>query len=141
MRTAFALAALLAASASAQNLGTLTAEEHLPLTWQDCTSGSCSDQTGYIVLDSNWRWTHDVVSFPTFIFFYYGSFLCRRQASSTNCYTGNEWDPALCPDSTTCTENCAIDGVDQATWDGTYSIASSGSEISLKFVTQGPYST
>ncbi len=74
------------------------------------------------MLDSNWRWTHD-------------------RSTTTNCYTGNEWDPTLCPDSSTCTANCAIDGVSSGDWGGTYGATSSGSELSLRFVTQGPYST
>ena len=73
----------------------MTPEQPLPLTWEECTTdGGCTSMQGAVVLDSNWRWTHAV-------------------DSATNCYTGNEWDPTLCPDSQTCTENCAIDGVDQ----------------------------
>ena len=38
------------------------------------------------------------------------------------------------------TENCAIDGVDAADWDSTYGGATNGAELSLKFVSEGPYS-
>jgi len=60
------------AAARAQQAGTLTAETHPSLTWEKCTSGgSCTEQSGSVVIDANWRWVHDV-------------------SSSTNCYTGNE---------------------------------------------------
>ncbi|KAJ7834665.1 cellulase [Mycena leptocephala] len=53
-------------------------------------------------------------------------------SSTTNCYTGNTWDTTLCPDPTTCAANCALDGADYA---GTYGITSSGTALTLKFVT------
>merc|ERR1711921_11082 len=74
-----------------------------------------------IVLDSNWRWTH-------------------TPGTTTNCYTGNEWDQSLCPDAATCTQNCGLDGVDSVDWEGTYGVSSSGNKATLKFVTEGPYS-
>merc|ERR1712018_615050 len=58
----------------------------------------------------------------------------------TNCYTGNEWDQELCADAASCTENCALDGIDDATWEGTYGVNIEGSDMTLSFVTQGPYS-
>jgi len=68
---------------------------------------------------SNWRWTHQV-------------------GSSTNCYTGNEWDTSLCPDPVTCARNCALDGAD---YQGTYGITASGDQLGIKLVTKGQYST
>ncbi|KAJ6583518.1 major cellobiohydrolase [Mycena vulgaris] len=53
-------------------------------------------------------------------------------SSTTNCYTGNTWDTSLCADPTTCAANCALDGADYAC---TYGITSSGSALTLKFVT------
>ena len=38
------------------------------------------------------------------------------------------------------TENCVIDGVDNADWQSTYGGKTSGNELSLDFVTNGPYS-
>jgi len=109
-------------SVLSQNIGTQKTEEPLPISWQECNSpGSCSSFNGGVVLDANWRWTHKVGDY-------------------VNCYTGNEWDPEFCPDAATCTENCAIDGVDAADWAGTYGGATSGDELSLKFVTEGAYS-
>nr|ADB85437.1 GH7 family protein [Limnoria quadripunctata] len=101
-----------------QQAGTETEEYHLPLTWEN----GGSSVSASVVIDSNWRWTHST-------------------EDTTNCYDGNEWDSTLCPDADTCTENCAIDGVDQGTWGDTYGITSSGSQITLTFVTEGEYST
>ncbi|OSD03057.1 glycoside hydrolase family 7 protein [Trametes coccinea BRFM310] len=119
----FPAAALLSLSflaiAYGQQVGTLTAENHPKLSVQQCSAGgSCQTLQRSVVLDSNWRWLHDV-------------------SSSTNCYTGNTWDTSLCPDPQTCAQNCALDGADYA---GTYGITTSGNQLSLKFVTQGPYS-
>ncbi|KAL4928327.1 glycoside hydrolase family 7 protein [Aspergillus undulatus] len=98
----------------AQQAGTLQEEVHPPLTWQRCAAGgTCTDVQGSVVLDSNWRWTHSV-------------------DGSTNCYTGNTWDATLCPDNESCAANCAIDGAD---YEGTYGITSSGSSLTLQFVT------
>ncbi|KAI5816675.1 cellulose 1,4-beta-cellobiosidase precursor [Pyronema omphalodes] len=106
--------------ASGQNIGTNTAESHPQLRSQTCTKGSgCSTQSTSVVLDSNWRWLHN-------------------NGGSTNCYTGNSWDSTLCPDPVTCAKNCALDGAD---YSGTYGITSTGDALTLKFVTQGPYST
>ncbi|KAF5391986.1 hypothetical protein D9757_003304 [Collybiopsis confluens] len=97
-----------------QQPGTNTAETHPPLSWQKCTApGSCTTQSGSVVLDSNWRWTHAVGGY-------------------TNCYTGNTWNATVCPDGTTCAKNCAIDGAD---YTGTYGITASGNALTLKFVT------
>jgi cellulose 1,4-beta-cellobiosidase len=104
------------AVAYAQQVGTNTAETHPPMTWQKCTTaGGCVNQNGQVVLDANWRWVHNV-------------------GGSTNCYTGNTWNTALCPDDVTCAANCALDGADYA---GTYGITSSGNSLKLDFVTTG----
>ncbi|CAL5873532.1 uncharacterized protein PFLUO_LOCUS7812 [Penicillium psychrofluorescens] len=102
------------AAARAQQAGTLTTETHPSLTWEKCASGgSCTEQSGYVVVDANWRWVHDI-------------------NSSTNCYTGNTWDATLCPDDTTCAANCALDGAD---YSGTYGVTTDGSALTLGFVT------
>ncbi|KAI0316201.1 cellobiohydrolaseI [Amylostereum chailletii] len=103
-----------------QQVGTLQAEVHPTLSTQTCTAGgSCTTKANKIVLDSNWRYLH-------------------QTSSSTNCYTGNEWDTTLCPDPSTCATNCAVDGAD---YTGTYGITTSSNELTLKFVTDGPFST
>jgi len=121
MKLALLLIALPAAVLS-QNAGTQKQETPLPIKWSECTApGSCTEKDGLVVLDSNWRWTHEA-------------------GTATNCYTGNEWDPNFCPDAATCTQNCVIDGVDNADWQSTYGGATNGNELSLDFVTNGPYS-
>lgn len=68
---ALLFSALLSVS-RAQQAGTLQEETHPALTWQRCeASGTCTEVSGSVVLDSNWRWAHSV-------------------DDSTNCYTGNE---------------------------------------------------
>merc|ERR1712212_284336 len=106
-----------------QQLGHQKSEDTLDLKFEKCTlNGGCKKTKGGVTLDSNWRWTHKVNDYK-------------------NCYTGNTWDKTLCPDAKTCTKNCALDGVDYATWAGTYGVhIYDGDTVELKFVTQGPYS-
>jgi cellulose 1,4-beta-cellobiosidase len=104
-----------AAIACAQQIGNFTAENHPSLTWQKCTkTGGCTTVSGSVVLDANWRWTHKV-------------------GSPTNCYTGNKWDTSVCSTNTDCATQCALDGAEYAK---TYGITTSGSALTLKFVTQ-----
>lgn len=120
MYSKIAAASALVVAARAQQACTLTTETHPSMTWSKCsTGGSCSTVSGSVTVDANWRWTHSV-------------------DSSTNCYTGNEWDSSYCPDGTTCASKCCVDGADYA---GTYGATTSGNALNLKFVTQGPYST
>lgn len=114
-----ALAFALAACARAQQKGTEQAEVHPPMTTYECASdGSCTPDTSTsITLDANWRWTHIV-------------------GSTTNCYTGDEWDTTACPDPVTCAANCAIDGAD---YPGTYGIQVNGDAMSIRLVTVGQY--
>jgi len=113
-RKAALVAFSLVAVGYAQQAGTQPAETHPSLTWETCTTGgSCTSNAGSVTLDSNWRWVHTTTGY-------------------TNCYTGNTWDATLCPDGTTCAENCAVDGAD---YEDTYGITSSGSDLTLKFVT------
>lgn len=110
---------LLFAAARAQLAGTLTAENHPGMSWQRCANrNSCSTVNGKVVLDSNWRWLHD-------------------KNGATNCYNGNTWDNALCPNNAQCTSNCALDGAD---YSGTYGVTAGGNSLKLQFVTNGPYS-
>ena len=99
---------------SGQQVGTQQAEVHPTLSSQQCTtSGGCKTLNTKVVLDANWRWVHTTSGY-------------------TNCYTGNEWDTSLCPDGATCAANCALDGAD---YQGTYGITSTGTALTLKFVT------
>ncbi|TRM70190.1 glycoside hydrolase family 7 protein [Schizophyllum amplum] len=113
--TAALFSLALAAVASAQQVGNLTAESHPSLTWQQCTSSGCTDVDASITIDANWRWLHTVEGYA-------------------NCYTGNEFDDSVCTDGVTCASSCALDGAD---YSGTYGITTSGDALSLKFVTSG----
>ncbi|KAI1846612.1 hypothetical protein JX265_009084 [Neoarthrinium moseri] len=110
-------AASLAGFVSAQQVGTQTAENHPSLSWSKCTSSGCSSTNGKVVVDANWRWLHDT-------------------SSTTNCYDGNEWT-SVCSSATDCTTKCALEGAD---YSGTYGVTTSGNAMTLKFVTNGPYS-
>ncbi|KAG9025122.1 Exoglucanase 1 [Tulasnella sp. JGI-2019a] len=112
--SAILLSASLFAVGRAQQVGTQLAETHPSLTWSKCTkTGGCTQQAGKVVLDANWRWVHTTTGY-------------------TNCYTGNQWDASICPDPTTCAANCALDG---AAYGSTYGISTSGTALTLKFVT------
>lgn len=114
--------ALFAGVAFAQQRGAQTEEFHPKFTLQQCDHvNGCSEESGQVTIDSNWRWVH-------------------KTGSTTNCYTGNKWDTSLCPDVDSCTENCALEGVDSNTWSGTYGVHQYQNGVQLDFVTQGPYS-
>jgi cellulose 1,4-beta-cellobiosidase len=92
------------------------------MSWSQCTGKggkSCTQKSGSITLDANWRWAHVTSGY-------------------TNCYTGNEWNTTTCADNTKCAQNCAVDGAD---YSGTYGIKASGNSLSLTLVTKGSYST
>lgn len=112
-KNAIILGSLLA-TAGAQQIGTYTAETHPSLSWSTCKSGgSCTTNAGSITLDANWRWVHGV-------------------NTSTNCYTGNTWNSAICDTDASCAQDCALDGAD---YSGTYGITTSGNSLRLDFVT------
>ncbi|KAF1789773.1 Concanavalin A-like lectin/glucanase domain [Phytophthora cactorum] len=114
-----ATASLAATITLAQQAGSNTAETHPSLTTQSCTSSECMNEDTSIVLDANWRWLY-------------------KEGTSTNCYTGNEWDTDICSDPETCASNCALDGAD---YTGTYGITADTDSLTLKLVTKGSYST
>jgi len=106
---------------SAQQKGSFTVERHPELSWSSCTDlDQCQTQNGKVTIDANWRWTH-------------------KKGDTTNCYTGDDWNPSLCPDGKTCAENCVVEGADEE-YTNTYGIKASGSTLQLDFVTTGPYS-
>ncbi|KAL2258816.1 hypothetical protein VTK26DRAFT_7726 [Humicola hyalothermophila] len=116
----FAALAALVASAAAQEACSLTTETHPSLRWSRCdASGSCTTVNAAVTIDSNWRWTHEV-------------------SSSTNCYTGNEWDTSICTDGVTCASKCCVDG---AEYSSTYGITTSGDSLNLRFVTKHQHGT
>ncbi|OBT57087.1 hypothetical protein VE04_02177 [Pseudogymnoascus sp. 24MN13] len=78
------------------------------MAWSKCAmGGTCTSQQGSVVIDSNWRWLHTTDGY-------------------VNCYTGNEWDAALCPSN--------AEG-------GTYGATTNGDALTLKFVAEGEFST
>lgn len=104
--------------ALAQQAGSETPEQHPSLTWYDCSSGSCSQVSGSIVIDANWRWVHEVGGYE-------------------NCYDGNEWT-GICSGADGCAQNCALEGENYAS---TYGISTSGNALTLNFVTEHEYGT
>lgn len=113
------LSALLAAGASAQNVGTLTTETHPAMPIQSCSAqGSCTSLSTKVTLDANWRWLHTTSGYD-------------------NCFSGNAWNETHCPDGAACANNCALDGAD---YPGTYGVTASSGALTLKFVTEGSYS-
>ncbi|KFH44057.1 Exoglucanase-like protein [Hapsidospora chrysogenum ATCC 11550] len=112
------LAALsLLSVATAQKVGSETAESHPSFTWTKCTGpGACETIDTEVVIDSNWRWTHGVDSME-------------------NCYDGNDWTD-VCSSNDDCAENCVIEGAD---YEGTYGASTSGDALTLKFVTEHEY--
>lgn len=112
---------LVLGTAFAQQVGTQKVEKHPTLEVQECTkAGGCVAKQRSVTIDGNWRWTHSVTG-------------------ATNCYTGNEWNAELCPDAATCTANCALEGAN-AEYENTYGVHATGAELTLSFVTNGPYS-
>jgi cellulose 1,4-beta-cellobiosidase len=90
------------------------------MAWSKCAmGGTCTSQQGSVVSDSNWRWLHTTDGY-------------------VNCYTGNEWDAALCPYNAECATTCCLDGAD---YGGTYGATTNGDALTLKFVTEGEFST
>ena len=120
--TQIAALAAVATLTAAQQIGKNKEDQHLPLTLGECTvAGGCTDTNVGVTLDGNWRWLHAV-------------------GTSNNCYTGDKWDPTVCPNDAECTKNCALDGVPTTDWSGTYGITATENTLNMKFVTQGPYS-
>ncbi|KAG6361695.1 hypothetical protein INS49_009923 [Diaporthe citri] len=109
------VSALFAAASRAQQACTTTTETKPTLSWSQCTASGCTNTSGSVTIDANWRWAHDT-------------------SGSTNCYTGNEWNAELCPDDETCASKCCVDGAD---YEATYGITSEDTALTLSFVKQG----
>jgi len=115
-----AAAAALLVVADAQVAGSLKEEKNPELSYSFCSSNGCKEHKRSVTIDSNWRWTH-------------------KRGETTNCYTGNLWDTATCPDPETCWKNCEIEGADTE-YESTYGVRTDGKALNLTFVTDGPYS-
>ncbi|KAG8940581.1 hypothetical protein FRC00_012950, partial [Tulasnella sp. 408] len=103
---------LLASLASAQHPGTLIPEVHPSLSWSKYTPSGFTTQSGKVVLDVNWRWSHTSTGY-------------------TDCYRGNTWDATVCPDRTTCTANCVVEGVNYVT---DFGISTNYDAVKLKWL-------
>jgi len=111
--------------AHGQQAGTVTPEETPPLVIQQCTvAGGCVDEQAYLVLDSNWRWVHNVGGYQ-------------------NCFTRKGWNDEFCPDPETCKNNCALEGVDARGYERNYGVhpmldeEQKPSGVQLDFMTRG----
>merc|ERR1712198_456342 len=123
MSTLWVILGFLLSGTYSQAPGEMKKNLNLKMDIEECSGQmDCTTIHSKVTLDSNWRWLH-------------------AEGEAVNCYDGNLWDDELCPDAATCTENCVLEGVDSADWKGTYGVTSDGKGITLKFVTQGPYST
>lgn len=121
MKSFLMAAPLLVGLASAQAVGTSTAETHPKITWKKCTGtggSSCTTVNTEVVIDSNWRWLHD--------------------SKGNNCYDGNEWKTDVCSTATDCASKCQMEGANYA---ATYGATTSGDALTLKFVTKHEYGT
>ena len=106
--------ALFAATALAQQIGTNTPEVHPSLPSQKCTrAGGCKTLNTSIVLDSQYRWLHNVNGYD-------------------NCQVNGGWNSTLCPDGVTCAQNCAVEGVDYSG----YGIKANGNAVTLNLYLQ-----
>jgi cellulose 1,4-beta-cellobiosidase len=119
-RSGIPFIALLAALADAQWAGNNIVETHPPLSWKQCASdGQCAAVRGEFVLDSNWRWLHQVNSFR-------------------DCFTGQNWNEDVCSWESPDTCQCALEGVDYANVNG---ITSSGNALTLRYATESQFGT
>ncbi|TVY31989.1 putative 1,4-beta-D-glucan cellobiohydrolase B, partial [Lachnellula subtilissima] len=104
----FVLATSLIPFVSAQQPGTYTPEVHPTLTSQQCTkAGGCVTVNTSVVLDSNFRWLHNVG----------GSDSCVSQGFNTS----------VCADAESCSTDCALEGVDYAS----FGVKTNGSALTL----------
>ncbi|KAL0934986.1 exoglucanase 1 precursor [Colletotrichum truncatum] len=87
------LAALLPLLAKAQQAGTLQQEVHPKLTWKRCTGDACETVQGEITLDAEDRWLHVTDGF-------------------SNCFDNRQWRTDQCNSTESCTQRCALEGVD-----------------------------
>lgn len=115
------IAAGLVGLVASQQVGDQQDETHPSLTWKKCTGSggsSCTETDASVVIDSNWRWLHEV-------------------DGTENCYDGNEWTD-VCATAEECAENCALEGAD---YDTTYGASTSGDALTLGFLTEHEYGT
>lgn len=104
---------LLATLGAAQQPGAYTPEVHPSLVSERCTAfRGCAKVNSSIVLDSNYRWLHNVGGYDPCV--------------------PSGFDPTLCPDVETCAANCAMEGVDYPS----YGINANGNSLTLNLFVQ-----
>jgi len=103
--------------AVSQQAGTVTPEQSPPILLQKCTKAGCEVEQAALVLDANWRWVHNVGGY-------------------TNCYD-NGWNQEFCPDTETCKQNCAVEGVTAEGYAATYGVQNVTGGVELKYVAPG----
>ncbi|KAF2397107.1 endoglucanase EG-1 precursor [Trichodelitschia bisporula] len=87
---------LLLSLVAAQQPGTNTPERHPSLPSSRCTvQGGCVPANTSIVLDSNFRWLHNVGGY-------------------TNCMADGKFNTSICSSPEGCVTSCAVEGVDYA---------------------------
>lgn len=87
----------------------------IPLPTSQCTApGQCTTQNTGIVIDAQWGWLH-------------------KKGDYHNCYTGDSWNKADCPDPKTCAQNCAIDAGGASNYKSTYGVTSSAGAVTIDF--------
>lgn len=69
-----------------------------------------------LVLDANWRWFH------------------HKNNEAVNCFPGG-WNASVCPNPTTCSNNCAIEGIPSSQYASNYGVTGGGGSVTLKYVT------
>lgn len=95
--------------AKAQNPGTVTPEVHPLLPTAKCTTlGGCVAQNTSVVLDYNYRWIHTAAGYDS-------------------CTTSTGLNTTLCPDESTCAQNCVVEGADYAS----AGVVTSGSSMTM----------
>src|SRR5579863_10470442 len=74
-------------------------------------------------LDSNWAWMH------------------LANDSTTNCFPSTTWNLQACNSGKDCWNKCAIEPVTQDQFAVPYGISVQNNQLTLKYVTVGPYGT
>jgi len=109
------LGASLVSAALAQQVGQLSQEHHIPMSVESCKrAGGCTTEETQIVMDMQWRWIHNKDAY-------------------NNCLPGEFWDKDLCPDPKTCSQNCAMEGVDEKGYTENYKAWPVEKGIKLEF--------
>lgn len=107
----FLAVSALARLATIQQPGAYTAEVYPSLPSKKCPAHGCTTVKIFIVLDANYRWTHNVGGYSP-------------------CFPSGP-DPTHCRNITACAANCALEGVDYAS----YGIKTTGNALTLNLFT------